>query len=87
MANDTTKGWHPYKAHALRHGMTLMIDECDLANVIGDSFRGPNVDVYIFTNLPFPISADGTYYDSNGDVIRKITAVRQEGFLNEAVVD
>lgn len=85
MSDRTGFGWENYDAskHELKHGMVLMIDEVDVAYVVENTFSGQDVAEYTYTNLEFPIAEDGTYFDSNGDELRKITAVKDEGWFSE----
>ena len=87
MSDGTGYGWQNFNSHSLKHGMVLMIDEVDVAYVVENTFGGMDVDVYTYTNLEFPIAEDGTYFDSNGDVLRKITAIKDEGWMNEPQVE
>lgn len=89
MSDRTGFGWENYDAskHELKHGVVLMIDEEDVAYVVENTFSGMNVDEYKYTDLEFPIAEDGTYFDSNGDPIRKITAVMDEGWIKEPQVE
>lgn len=89
MSDRTGFGWENYDAskHELKHGMVLMIDEVDLAYVVENTFGSATVEEYQYTNLEFPISADGTYFDSVGEPLRKITAVKDEGWMNEPQVE